>query len=225
MSPKKTSNGQSGFSLLELLIAMGIMLSLLGIVASLMSQAFSVRARESRQTDALSTAQAALNIISREAANSGFGIYVDAETQLGNNGLILADCGPNRIRFRANLNNSGFRTATNGTTVLSTIDPGEDITYFFDAATSSIVRYDPNDTPTTSVVVNRISNVTFQYFDYAGSSSTPIGPNNVPTSNTGRVLITVDVLLDPVEGQPDNQRVTFTSEVTLRNSNYMLQQY
>ena len=111
-----------------------------------------------------------------------------------------------------------------GPTVLSTNEPGEDITYFFDAATASIVRYDPNDTPRTSVVVNRISNVTFQYFDYSGTSSTGVEVST-PTNNTGRVRITVMVQLDPVYGQPNPSNISFTSDVTLRNSSYMLNQY
>ena len=106
---------------------------------------------------------------------------------------------------------------------------GEDVTYFFDPATESIVRHDANGAgvgvPTTSVVVNRISNVRLEYFDYEGSSATPVGPLSTPTVNTARVRITVQVSLDPVVGQPDNQVVSFTSDVSLRNSGYMLQQY
>jgi prepilin-type N-terminal cleavage/methylation domain-containing protein len=225
MNMRLKNRGQKGFSMLELLIAMTIMLMLLAIVSTLIGRSFAVRARESRQTDALATAQAALNVMSREISNAGFGIYDNETSQLGNNGIVLADSGANRIHLRTNVFNTGPRTAPPGSTVLSTIDPGEDVTYFFDAATASIVRYDPHDTPQTSVVVNRISNVTFRYFDYALNSSTPTGPHTVPSATTGRVQITVEVRLEPVVGQPDNQTVTFTSEVTLRNVNYMLQQY
>jgi hypothetical protein len=102
--------------------------------------------------------------------------------------------------------------------------PGEDITYFFDAVTDSIVRYDPNDATPTSVIINRISNVNFDYFNYNGSNSAPTS-TTTPTPNTGRVRITVTVNLEPVQGQPSNQTVQFSSDVTLRNSSYMLNQY
>ncbi len=225
-TPKPKSN--SGFSLVELMIAMTIMLIALAIVSSLMSQGFSVRARESRTADALATAQAAIGVISREVSNSGFGLYNDSNDE-ANNGIVVADSGANQIRVRANLSNEGGTRATPGSSTLSINEPGEDVTYFFDNATSSIVRYDPNGRgtglPVTSVVVNRISNVTFQYFDYAGATSAATGPSSSPTADTGRVRIIVEVALDPVVGQPDNQRVTFSSEVTLRNNSYMLQQY
>ena len=219
----------AGFSLIELIIAMLVMLIALGIVSTVMFRAFSVRARESRTADALATAQGALSVLSREISNSGFGIYADPITKVANNGVVIPDSNANRIRVRANLDNSGGVPTSPGPTTLTLNEPGEDVTYFFDAATSSIVRYDANalgvGVPETSVVVNRISNVTFEYFDYSGSNSLATGPFTVPTVNTGRVRIIVEVMLDPVAGQPDNQRITFSSEVTLRNASYMLQQY
>jgi len=222
---KKTS----GFSLLELLLVMTIMLIALGIVSTLMARSFAVRARESRTTDALTSAQAALSVLSREIANSGFGLYTNPTTKVADNGIIVADSGQHQIRVRANLDNSGGVPTSPGPQTLVINSPGEDVTYFFDAATKSIVRYDANGlgvgSGETSVVVNRISNVTFQYYDYAGATATASGPFTVPTANTGRVQITVDVTLDPVAGEPNPQTVTFTSEVTLRNNEYMLQQY
>ncbi|HEX8367898.1 MAG TPA: type II secretion system protein [Pyrinomonadaceae bacterium] len=206
---------QKGFSLLELVIAMTITLILMAIAATLFSGALGTRARESRRTDALTSAQAAINVMSREIANAGYG--------LTNNGIVYADSEQQRLRFRSNVTNSNTVTC----------DPGEDVMYFYDATSSSIIRYDrfPSvvtncgaATGETSVVVNRISNVTFQYFDYTGSSSTPT-PVTTPTVNTSRVRITVTVQLDQVQGQPNNQTVTFTSDVTLRNSDYMLNQY
>jgi hypothetical protein len=169
----------------------------------------------------LASAQAALNVLSREIGNSGFGISTSTDPNEHNNGLIVADSNDHKIRIRSNIENVG--TSTNPD-VLRTNRPGEDITYFYDNASASIVRYDPNDTPTTSVVVNKISNVTFSYFDYSGSSST-VTQSSTPSANTGRVRITVSVVLDPIYGQPNPADVTFTSDVTLRNAKYMLNQY
>lgn len=211
-----------GFSLIELMIAMTIMLVMLAIVSTLLSRSLSVRQRESQRTDALTSAQAALNVISREIANSGFGINSTTNSRIAGNGIVAADSNSTRIHFRANINNVG--PMTGGGTVLATNQSGEDITYFYDDATDSIVRYDPNGTPQTSVIVNRISSITFRYFDYAGTNSTGVEVST-PTENTGRVSIRVLVQLDPVHGQPNPLDVQFTSEVTLRNSSYMLNQY
>lgn len=217
------SRSTSGFSLIELTVAMTIMLILLGIVSTLISRSLSVRTRESQKTDALTSAQAALNVISREIANAGFGIYSGSNSRLASNGLVVADSNAQRIHFRTNVSNVGT-TGTSGGTALQTDDVGEDVTYFFDAATNSIVRFDPHDDPQTSAVVNRISNVTFQYFDYVGTNSAGV-ETTTPSDNTGRIRITVLVQLDPVAGQPNPLDVRFTSDVTLRNSSYMLNQY
>jgi prepilin-type N-terminal cleavage/methylation domain-containing protein len=224
---KINKKNEAGFSLIEMMVAMVIVIILFAIVSVVLGQALGIRSRESRKTDALTSAQAALNIMSREVSNSGFGIYDGAITHQANNGLIIADCNDQRIHLRTNINNTGPRVTPTGTpaTVLSTNQAGEDVTYFFDSATNSIVRYDPNGSPQTSVVVNKISNIAFQYIDYINGSSAPTAPASVPTSYTGQITITVTVNLDPVQGQPDNQSVTFTSNVTLRNSNYMLNQY
>jgi prepilin-type N-terminal cleavage/methylation domain-containing protein len=227
-SVPKAKRNQKGFSLVEMTVAMTITLILMALVATLFSRALGTRARESRRTDALTSAQAALDVMSREIGNSGYGIhYVNAaNAKVAANGLVLADSGQNKIHLRANVENSDYCTAS----------PGEDVTYYFDSTTSSIVRYDANGIPNaspcqfgtavTSVVVNRISNVTFTYFDYTGSSSTPspASGSSTPTLDTGRVRINVTVTLDPVPGQPSGT-VTLTSDVTLRNSNYMLNQY
>lgn len=220
---KKPTRSQAGFSLLELMIAMVIMLILLSTVSMLLGRSTSVRARERQRTDALTSAQAALNVMSREIANSGFGIYSGTNTRSANNGIVVADSNMNRIHFRANVYNTGVAGSSNSPALL-TNQAGEDVTYFFDAGTNSIVRYDPNGTPQTSVVVNRISSVSFRYFDYVGTNSSGV-ETSAPTANTGRVRITVMVQLDPIAGQPNPLDVQFTSEVTLRNSSYMLNQY
>ncbi len=205
MKQKKDCKSE-GFSIVELIISMTVTLVLLGVVSTLFAGAINSRKRESRRTDALSSAQAALNVMSREIANAGFG--------LNYNGLVPADSDADQLHFRSNVTN--INSDTNSV--------GEDLTYFFDNTTKSIVRFDRYDTPQTSVIVNRISNVNFQYFSYTGSSSTAT-ETTVPSKDTGRITITVTVTLEKVQGQPDGQFVTLKSDITLRNSEYMLNQY
>jgi len=221
---KQPKSKQAGFSILELLITMTIMLSLMGIISTLFSRSIGVRNRESRKTDALTSTKAVLNILSREVANAGFGIYEDPVNKVPSNGIVLADSNSNQIRIRSNITNDlTYADPSAG----ATSDPGEDITYYLESTTGSIVRYDPNaisPEPTTSVVVNRISSVTFDYINYTyGNSATTT--TTTPTPQTGRVRITIVAQLEPVVGQANPSTVSFTSDVTLRNTNYMLQQY
>src|SRR6476659_6942895 len=89
-------NGSSGFSLLKLLIAMVITMALMTAASTLLANALRVRSRENQKSDALADTQRALNIMSREIANAGFG--------LSNNIIVAAESGRNEIRIRSNLN-------------------------------------------------------------------------------------------------------------------------
>lgn len=195
-----------GFSLLELMIAMTITLVLLGVISTGFAGALRVRERETSRSDALTAAQAAINVMSREISNSGFG--------LKNNGIVLADSGAQKLHFRCNVKNNN----------LTTTDAEEDVTYYYDATSKSIVRYDAN-TGIASAVINQVSEVNFSYFDFTDANSNPTNGTTTPTLNTGRVEIKLIVYLTDVYGQPKNQTVTFRSQVTLRNSTYMLNQY
>jgi prepilin-type N-terminal cleavage/methylation domain-containing protein len=223
----KKRKGQKGFSLVELIIATTVMLILLSIVSTLIARAFSVRQRESRRSDALVSVQAALNVISREVGNSGFGIYSDSLTRVPNNGMVLGDSNDTRIHMRSNMWNQGDKDDCDNSvpdTACMTDQPGEDVTYYLDPTSQSIVRYDPNDTPTTSVVVNRVSSLKFHYFHYDPSTGV-VTDSATPTASTSRVRITVEAVLERVVGQVNPSSVTYESQVTLRNASYMLKQY
>lgn len=210
MHKKLAKKNQLGFSVLELMLAMTMILIVLGLIGSLFSRSITTRQRESSRTDALTAAQAAINVISREVANSGYGLV--------DNGIISADSTLKQLHFRANIENSN----------LDLTDPGEDITYYFDPVTESILRHDANalgvGAPQTSVIVNRISDLNFEYFNYVDDD--PIGVSSFPPDfDTGRVRVSVKVLLERVQGQVNPQEVLLVSDVTLRNADFMLRQY
>src|SRR3569832_200076 len=96
MAEPNTRRRDAGFSLIELLLAMTVTLTLLGLTSGLLASSFNVRARENQKTDALADTQRALNIMTREIANAGFG--------LANNGIVAADSNDTAIRVRSNLN-------------------------------------------------------------------------------------------------------------------------
>src|SRR5262249_48524322 len=96
MSPSQHKANSGGFSLLELLIAMAITITLMTAATTLLASALRIRSRENQKSDALADTQRALNIMSREIADSGF--------NLNGNGIVDADSGLHGIRVRSNLN-------------------------------------------------------------------------------------------------------------------------
>jgi prepilin-type N-terminal cleavage/methylation domain-containing protein len=209
MTPKQHNNrSEAGFSIIELVIVMTILLVLMGLVATLFGRSLSIRQRESARTDALTAAQAALNVMSREIANSGYDLI--------GNGLDLNDCGAAKLHFRANVVNSNETLN----------DAGENVTYFFEPGTRSILRYDAV-LGETSIIINRISRVDFLYFDYVGANAVPVVPAGSATSSkdTARVRIRLTVDMEQVQNQVNPASVVLTSDVTLRNSDYILRNY
>ena len=205
-------NSAAGFSLIELILAMAILLVMMAGASQLLMNSLGARTRENQKSEALSDAQRALNIMSREIGNSGFG--------LDYNGLVATDCHPTtatdantaQIRVRANI--------TNTDAAISQAD--EDITFVYQGApTSAIVRYDAS-TNSRSVLAGGISAMQITYIDAAGATSTLATPTVV--ANAVRVRITVQVNLQPTVGQPASQ-VLLTSDIALRNAPSVVRRY
>lgn len=204
-------SSERGFTLIEMIIAMVITLIILGVAVAAFTGAIESRMREQGRTDAITSAQAALNIMTREIGNSGYGLL--------NNGLVVNpvsyssdNCGENQIHFRANIDN----------TDLLTTGLGEDITYYFDAASQSVVRYDPAANPQTSGIINSISDVDFLYYNFGvACPNTPGGCLGDASPDTGKIKITLTVVLDTgtaVNANGNRRNVEITSEVALRNA-------
>jgi type II secretory pathway pseudopilin PulG len=216
---------QSGFSLVELLIAMTITIVIMAIASTLLAASFKVRNRENQRSSAIADAQRALNLMSREIANAAYG--------LSTNGIVAGgDSGPTSIRVRSDLDLSG---ATNGL--------GEDVKYVLvnDANGSFIVRLNLQPAQTTSLVANRIDGLAIYYYDRrvtytigncgigdcnisnvrnsAGANQNPVTPNNAKY-----LVLSLRVTL-PAVGTPGSagyqppSATQLVSPVTLRNAN------
>jgi prepilin-type N-terminal cleavage/methylation domain-containing protein len=140
---------QSGFSLVELFIAMTITLVIMAIASTLLASSFYVRTRESQRSSAIADAQRALNSMSREIANAGYG--------LSTNGIVGGgDSGATSIRIRSDLDLSGATSVS-----------GEDVKYVLvnDANGSFIVRLNLQPSQTTGLIANRIDGLAIYYYD------------------------------------------------------------
>lgn len=197
----KPTKGPAGFSLLELLIAMSITLAVMVAASTLLASSLRIRTRENTRSDALAAAQRALNILSREIGNSGYG--------LADNGIITADSGVNSIRVRANLDND---------TTLA--EPDEDVRYVYQGPPNNvIVRFDNYVAAPGNLVVlaNNITNLTFKYYDAGGLETTNY-------NNAERIRMDVSVDLPAGPEQPASV-VHLQSDVALRNGINTLKEF
>ncbi len=155
----------SGFSLVELMIALAICLTIMASAVALLASTFNTRSRENQKSDALSDAQRALNSMTREIANSGYG--------LRSNGIVAADSTDTAIRVRANLN-----AALGETTSGLVSDRDEDVKYslFQDGTYSYIIRLDVNTAAQQMVLANRVDALKFHYYGDRVTYATPSTP-------------------------------------------------
>jgi Tfp pilus assembly protein PilW len=218
---KTKHNSQRGFSLIELVIAMTVTIVIATIASTLVAQSFRMRSREDARSDAIADAQRALNIVSREIANSGFGLL--------DNGIVPGDTGPGSIRFRSNLNAYTRDASGNPVTGAGSVtDRDEDIKYVMyndDAANRHyLVRYDAvlGSREGTTVLANRLDSFQLQYFDSANNELNVVA-DPLAAVSAWKVRIAVGVVL-PAEGQPESpgyqpeSTINLVSDVVLRNA-------
>jgi len=208
----------AGFSLIELILAMTVTLTILGLTTGLLASSFNVRARENQKTDALADTQRALNIMTREIANAGFG--------LSSNGIVAADSTDTAIRVRANLNAFDGQSSSN-----SISDRNEDVKYSLYSAGSDsyIVRLDIGTQNQTTVLANRVDTLKIRYYPAKitytlnGCDISSASSEVTQKSDTKYIVISVCVELTArgAPGSPGYQpasRVQLVSDVYLRNA-------
>lgn len=235
------ANNQAGFSLLEVILAMGITIVIMGLTSSLLASAFRVRSREDRKSDAVADVQRALNIMTREISNSGLKLPTGLGA-VGDNGIVTNDTDNESIRIISNLN--GMPDSSNGYLEDADVeDTDEDLKFLMyvdsELGQRYIVRYERNGTNQTTVLANRIDSLIFRYYDEKVTYSTTVNngvcdiTNVVNASGTSKsevspgsakfLVIAVGVTL-PAVGSPGSDgyqppsQVQLTSDVVLRNA-------
>jgi type II secretory pathway pseudopilin PulG len=238
----RRANNEGGFSLIELILAMGITLTVLGLSSSLLAGGFYSRSREDRKSDAIADVQRALNIMTREISNSGLRLP-SGLAAVSTNGIVTNDSDNSSVRIVSNLN--GMPDSANGYFEDADVDDtDEDLKFlmYVDAALGQryIVRYEKNGSNQTTVLANRIDSLIFRYYDEKVTYSTTVDSDGVcditdvvNASGTAKsevspasakfIVIAVGVTLPAVgtrgtQGYQPASQVQLTSDVVLRNS-------
>jgi type II secretory pathway pseudopilin PulG len=241
----RRSNNQAGFSLIEVLIAMGITITIMALATTLLAAGFRMRSREDRKSDAVADVQRALNIMTREIANAGLKLP-SGLAAVSSNGVVTNDSDNESLRIVSNLN--GMPDPAAGYFEDSDVDDtDEDLKFlmYVDATLGQryIVRYERNGSNQTTVLANRVDSLIFRYYDEKVTYDTTIrtvssaqicditnvknaagdAKSEVSPGAAKFVVIAVGVTL-PAVGTPNTNgyqpasQVQLTSDVVLRNS-------
>ncbi|HKR61111.1 MAG TPA: hypothetical protein VJS64_15430, partial [Pyrinomonadaceae bacterium] len=192
---------------LELLIALTVTLVIMAAATTLLATSLRTRTRENKRSEALSDAERALSMMTREIGNSGYG--------LTDNGIATSDSNTSSIRVRANLDN-------NSTLAASDPEADEDVRYVWQTNNRTIVRYSPLPAAngTTSVMAYDVTFMQLTYYDANGVVIT----DAAQYKRAERVRIEIRIELPAIMGTPASI-VGLVSDVALRNAPATLQQF
>lgn len=218
----RANSGEAGFSLIELMVALGVTLVIMVIASRMLSMSMAVRTRENHRSEAVADVQRALHAMTREIANAGLGMENSDGT--AKNGLVAADSDELVIRVRTNLN-AFCKVVTAGVNPdcdSDTADAGEDIVFALinnvDAAgelQSLITRQDVNSADAISPLANRVDALKFKYYKADGTLTT-----DASLAQTVKITVTVTLPAVGTSGQAGYQPPTqmeVESRATLRN--------
>jgi Tfp pilus assembly protein PilW len=240
MNKAKLKN-EAGFSLIELIIAMGITLVILGLASSLLASSFKIRSRQDRKSDAIADVQRSLNMMTREISNAGFRLPGGLGS-VASNGIVTGDSDSQSIRVVSNLNGAPDPVDPDNPDVDIT-DDNEDLKFvmYVEGDRRYLVRYDANAANKTTVLANRIDSFVIRYFDQKVTYDTTVdavtgvcditnvknasgtAEAEVSPADAKYLVIAIGVTL-PAVGSPSTDgyqpptQMQLTSDAVLRNS-------
>jgi len=158
---KKTDS--RGFTLMELVVAMGISMVILGAIAgTFMTQTRFYNAQE-QVNEMQQNARAAMDLMTREIKFAG-------DKPRGTESFTGVSYSTTELRIRANLN--GYLSDAQGGNATINDSSDEHVVYTFDSANKQIKRAYGAVGATPEVIASNIESFTFGYLDSSGAATT-----------------------------------------------------
>lgn len=195
-SKKQPLSGNAGFTLAEVVMALGIMLLVLTAIISLFTSLNRTYTTQNVAAGVQQVTRAGIDIMTRKIRMAGF-------NPLNLNAIGIVQAEPNRIRFQFDTNGSGT-ISTNATG-----DMNEDITYLLNANNQLIRRLNGDSDASTSLVEN-VTDLSFRYLD-----NQDLETNELGAIRTVEVSLTVE---EPA-GRDGVLSRTYATRVICRNLN------
>ena len=189
---RRLDTGNRGMTMVELMITTLIFGVVLAVLNSIFFSSNTMYARTNERIGMQMNSRMGLSILTTELRQAGCD-----PTGMGVTGVVRATA--DTIRVQGDNNGDG---------AISTAEPSEDITYFFDNVTQTLNR-DPGTG--AAVIVPNVTNATFTYLD---GSNNVLGPLPLDANLANRVR-TVTVTLTTTS--QDAGDITLTTSIALRN--------
>lgn len=182
-----TKTLKSGFTLVELLVAMAVTLIVVAALTSVFIVQNKYFTRQSEIVEMQQDVRAGLQIMMSELVMTGYD-----PSRASNSGLVVADA--NTIQFTQDLNGNGDIS-----------DPHEDIAYTYDATDQQLER---NNQP----LAENIQALSFRYFDADDVELPPPLDTAADRAKVRRIVVTLTAV-----SRDGNRTRTLSSNVRPRN--------
>lgn len=186
--------GKEGFTLVEVVMALGIMLLVLTAIISLFASLNRSYTTQNVAAGVQQVARAGIDIMTRNIRMAGL-------NPLNLNRIGIVQAAPDRIRFQYDTNGSG--------TIGTGIGSDEDIGYLLNAE-NKLIRQFRGDSATNQSLVDNVTDLTFRYLDAEDMETTDLD-----------AIRTVEVSLTVAEpaGRDGILSRTYATRVICRNLN------
>ncbi|MEJ2282652.1 MAG: hypothetical protein P8X85_03570 [Desulfobacterales bacterium] len=191
-SKKHPLRGNEGFTLAELVMALGIMMLVLAGIISMFSSLNQTYTTQNVAAGVQQVARASMDIMTRHIRMAGLN-----PLKVNPVGILLAE--PDRIRFQYDTNGSG--------TIGTGENSREDVSYLLNA-NGQLIRQLRGDSDTNQSLVDNVTDLTFRYLD-----ADDMGTNELDAIRTVEVSLTVE---EPA-GRDKFLSRTYATRVICRN--------
>jgi type IV pilus assembly protein PilW len=178
------------------LIELMISILIFGIIMTVLFSVFSTSNRLyqniQERADLQMNSRIAMEVLTQEIRSAG-----SDPSGSGLGGIMIADT--DTIRVQSDLNGDG---------AIQTAEPSEDVLYYYDPATESLLR-DPGTGP--QVLIEDVTNLTFIYFNASNAPITtvPLIPDSINQVRS----ISINLITESTNGG----QVNYATRVALRN--------
>jgi type II secretory pathway pseudopilin PulG len=181
-------------TLVELLIAVGILGIVILTTTTILLSSSRVESRTARRATVQSGARQAISLMETELRQAG------ADPSIPPVGIVgIVSGNAHAVRVRADLNGDG---------VIQTTEPSEDVTYAFNDTTHVVTR-DPGSG--AALILANVTAMDLTYFDDANQPLTALPLSAADAARVHAIALTL------TSEDRDSQPLTLTTRITLRN--------
>lgn len=194
MTPRHLARDSRGFTLIELMVTIGILAIVLAVLTTVLFSSTRQSGRTAKRADVQGATRQAMSLMTTELRQAG------ADPSIPPVGVLAIVSGDSvNVRVRSDLNGDG---------VIQTAEPSEDVTYSYVDSIGVLTR---NPGTGAARVISNVTDMRLTYYASDGSAITALPLSATDAARVTSIQVALTVAEDGAEP------LTITNRVNLRN--------